>query len=400
MILQEPETPLPASLEEVTSVPLTPPSLGKPIRHDLRIGLIGAGRVVHNSVLPAYRQAGITPLAAADPDPEARAAAQRRWGIARVFADFREMLDAVDLDVVDVNIRWDVGLSPTRVAAVEEAARRGIHVLMAKPFAATYAQCRAMVEAAQAGGVTLAVDHNTRFAPVPHGIRSLIQAGVTGPLISASYLYHSAVGRQHTNAFDAAYDNVVHAADTLLTWFEQEPEEVYAHWSRRVDGVGSVFSGTLRFADGANATILFRLRHAASPPDGLRGRGRARQRRRSPGRRRAAARDHAASNAALRAAHAARARGRTAAAPLSDAGFIPGLPRRLPAGHCRGARAVGERGTGAAHHAHAHRAVPVGRRGSPRPAGVNRRARPRRHPGPPVARCRSVAGRKTHRCPT
>lgn len=257
MILQEPETPPPASLDEVTAVPLTPLSLGKPIPQDLRIGLIGAGRVVQNSVLPAYRQAGITPVAAADPDPEARAAVQRRWGITQVYADFREMLDAVDLEVADVNIRWDVGLSPTRLAAVEEAARRGIHVLMAKPFAATYAQCRAMVEAAQAGGVTLAVDHNTRFAPVPFGIRSLIRAGVTGPLISASYLYHSAVGRQHTNAFDAAYDNVVHAADTLLTWFEQEPEEVFAHWSRRVDGVGSVFSGTLRFADSANATILF-----------------------------------------------------------------------------------------------------------------------------------------------
>ncbi len=257
MILQEPDTPPPASLDEVAAVPLTPPSLGRPIPQDVRIGLIGAGRVVHNSVLPAYRQAGLTPVAAADPDPEARAAIQRRWGVEHVFADFREMLDAVDLDVVDVNIRWDVGLSPTRVAAVEEAARRGVHVLMAKPFAATYAQCRAMVDTAHAGGITLAVDHNTRFAPVPHGIRSLIQAGVTGPLISASYLYHSAVGRQHTNAFDAAYDNVVHAADTLLTWFEQEPEEVYAHWSRRVDGVGSVFSGTLRFADGANATLLF-----------------------------------------------------------------------------------------------------------------------------------------------
>ena len=54
-----------------------------------------------------------------------------------------------------------------------------------------------------------------------------------------------------------AFDNVVHAADTLLTWFDQEPEEVYANWSRRVDGVGSVFTGTLSFADGANATILF-----------------------------------------------------------------------------------------------------------------------------------------------
>ena len=257
MILQEPEVPEPRHLDDVVRLPLTPAPLAKPIPEGMRVGLIGAGRVVQNSVLPAYQAAGITPIAAADPDSNALATVQQQWGIQHTFAEFREMLDSVELDVVDLNIRWDVGLSPTRVEAVREAAARGVHVLLAKPFAATYVQCLEMVHAAQTAGITIAVDHNMRFAPVPYGIRSMIQAGVLGPLVSSSYLYHSAVGRQHTNAFDAAYDNVVHAADTLLSWFEQEPEEVYGHWSRRVDGVGSVFAGTLAFAGGANATILF-----------------------------------------------------------------------------------------------------------------------------------------------
>lgn len=253
----EPEVPGAAPLDEIASLSLTPPSLAKPIPQALRVGLIGAGRVVHNSVLPAYREAGITPVAAADSDASALKATRERWGIEHTFLDFHEMLDRVDLDMVDINIRWDVGLSPTRVEAVRKAANRGIHALIAKPFAETYAQCCAMVDAAQSAGTRLGVDHNMRYAPVPYSIFALVQAGVLGPLVSGSYLYHSAIGRQHTNAFDAAFDNVVHAADTLLTWFDQEPEEVYANWSRRVDGVGSVFTGTLSFADGANATILF-----------------------------------------------------------------------------------------------------------------------------------------------
>ena len=82
-----------------------------------------------------------------------------------VYADYREMLDKERIDVVDLNLRWDRGMSPARVEAVREVAGRGIHVQIAKPLAATYAQCVAIVEAARRGGVKLAVNQNSRYAP-------------------------------------------------------------------------------------------------------------------------------------------------------------------------------------------------------------------------------------------
>ena len=244
-------------LEQVASIDLVPEPLKTKVPNGIRIGLVGAGRIVHSGVMPAYRSVGIVPVAAADPDPEARRLIQDLWGIPMVFADWREMVEETPLDAIDINIRWDVGLSPTRVEAVAAAARLGLHVIIAKPLAETWEQCLEIVSLASNAGIKLGVDHNTRFAPAFYGCGALARAGALGPLLSASVSYHSAIGRQHTNAFDAAHDVSVHGIDILLSWFDQEPSEVYASWSRRVDGTGSVLAAIFTFTDGANATLHF-----------------------------------------------------------------------------------------------------------------------------------------------
>jgi predicted dehydrogenase len=118
-------------------------------------------------------------------------------------------------------------------------------------------QCVAMVDAAEAAGIKLAVDHNTRYAPAFYGAGALIRAGAIGAPISASINYHSALGRQHTNAFNAAHDVCVHGVDILLSWFDEEPIDVYARWSRRVDGIGSVVAATFTFSNSVTATLLY-----------------------------------------------------------------------------------------------------------------------------------------------
>lgn len=244
-------------LDAVVALDLRPRALSQPIPDDLRIGLVGAGRIVHSGVMPAYRAAGLIPVAVCDPDPSALEAMTRIWGIQNVFTDYREMLASMELDVLDINIRWDVGLSPLRVEIVEKAAELGTHVIIAKAMAEHWAQCVRMVEAAEAGGIKLAVDHNTRYAPAFFAAGVLLRAGTIGKPLSATVNYHSALGRQHTNAFNAAHDVCVHGVDILLSWFDHEPEEIYASWSRRVDEVGSVLAAILRFGDGVNATLLY-----------------------------------------------------------------------------------------------------------------------------------------------
>jgi len=237
-----------------------------------RFAVIANGRAIERSALPQLPPAELFAAISegveaglrvasffgmADPDPDARRRIQQLWGVPEVFADWREMLDAVALDAVDINIRWDVGLSPTRVEAVTEAARRGLHVIIAKPLAETWEQCQEIVSVARDAGIKLGVDQNSRYAPAFYGCRALIRGGALGPLLSASINYHSALGRQHTNAFDAVHDVSVHGIDILQSWFDGAPVEVYASWSRRVDGIGSVLAAIMRFDDGANATLIY-----------------------------------------------------------------------------------------------------------------------------------------------
>jgi predicted dehydrogenase len=241
-------------LDDIADLELRPRALREPIPAGSRIAMIGLGRFVANSVLPAYISRGYSVVAAADPDPAARDRAQRMFGIDCLYADYREMLERERPDVVDINLRWDGSMSDARVEAVREAASRGIHVQLAKPLAATYEQCVSIVEAARVGGVKLAVNQNSRYAPAFYAAGELVRQGVVGPIIGAGIQWDAARGLQHAPDFDVVHDVTVHQVDILLSWFGREPDLVFANQTRRTS-VGSVLAAVLVYADGANGTI-------------------------------------------------------------------------------------------------------------------------------------------------
>jgi predicted dehydrogenase len=241
-------------LDEIAALDLRPRALREPVPGDIRIGMIGLGRFVNNNVLPAYRARGYNVVAGADPNEAARERARSVHRVENVYADYREMLDQERIDVVDLNLRWDRGMSPARVEAVREVAGRGIHVQIAKPLAATYAQCVEIVEAARRGGVKLAVNQNSRYAPAFFAAGEILRRGIIGPLIAAGIQWDSARGLQHRPDFDAVHDVTVHQTDILLSWFGREPSLVFANQTRKTEA-GSVLAATLVFDDGTNGTI-------------------------------------------------------------------------------------------------------------------------------------------------
>jgi predicted dehydrogenase len=242
------------NFDQIAALDLRPRALREPVPTDLRIGMVGLGRFVNNSVLPAYRSRGYNVVAAADPDETARERAQALHRVSTVYADYREMLDKEKLDVVDINLRWDRGMSPARVEAVREAAARGVNIQLAKPLAATYAQCLEILELTKAAGVKLAVNQNSRYAPAFFAAGELIRQGAIGRLISAGIQWDSARGLQHRPDFDAVHDVTVHQVDILLSWFDQEPSLIFANQTRKTEA-GSVLGAILVFDDGSNGMI-------------------------------------------------------------------------------------------------------------------------------------------------
>lgn len=240
-------------LRALAGFDLRPTALARSGKSELRIGMIGLGRFVRNNVLDAYLGQGYNVVAAADVDQDSREMISRRYPSIRTYRDYRTMLDD-GVDVIDINIPWSNGASSTRLAIVKEAAARGVHVQLAKPLADTYRTCVEIVETAEQHGITLAVNQNSRFAPAFFAAGELVRRGVIGDVLSASLCWQAARGLQHLADFDVLLDVTVHQVDVVLSWFDQQPVEVYARRTK-ISAAGSVVTAVLSFADGSTALI-------------------------------------------------------------------------------------------------------------------------------------------------
>lgn len=145
-------------------------------RGTIRIGVIGCGFYAPNH-LHAWKDLagdGAVLAAVCDVDPGKAQAAGRSFGVPS-YTDAATMLAAERLDAVDIVTRHD-----THRALCELAIAKGVATIVQKPFAPTWEDCVAIVEAAEKAGMWLAVHEDFRFqAPMRH-VRRVIDSGVIG----------------------------------------------------------------------------------------------------------------------------------------------------------------------------------------------------------------------------
>ncbi len=162
---------------------------------ELRVGMVGyafmgaahsqAWRTVNRAFdLPV--RARMTAVAGRDDAKVRAAAAQLGWE--RTYTDWRELVAADDIDVVDICTPGD---SHCEIALAALAA--GKHVLCEKPLANTVEEARAMVaaaETARASGVRSMAGFNYRRVPAVAFLKQLISGGRLGTVrhVRAVYL--------------------------------------------------------------------------------------------------------------------------------------------------------------------------------------------------------------------
>lgn len=146
-----------------------------------RIGVVGAGGIVTGSHLPAYRSRHWTVSRIASRTLAAARAAADQFDIPYASDDWRSVVSADDVDVVDISL--PPHLQPEVCRAAFAA---GKHVLVQKPMAVDLATARTIVDAAEEAGVQLAANQNGRWDPSIRACRHLVEQGVFGELVTAS----------------------------------------------------------------------------------------------------------------------------------------------------------------------------------------------------------------------
>src|SRR5687768_5875833 len=115
-----------------------------PKRRDFRIGCVGAGFIMRDCHLLAYRNAGFNPVAITSRDPANAKAVAAQYGIPKVYATVEELLADPQIEVLDVAVPPDVQPEVIRAAA-QRGTLKGI--LAQKPLAMSYRDAKACVEA-------------------------------------------------------------------------------------------------------------------------------------------------------------------------------------------------------------------------------------------------------------
>ncbi len=169
-----------------------------------------------------------------DPDAGRRQAFRERWGQDAVFASPQEMLDALHPEVVSICSPSSLHESHLRLCL-----DRGVKaVLCEKPFVDNVGAGAQIVQACQAAGVHVAVNHWLRYSDLYQDLRQFVQSGGLGELIGGRYHYSKGL-----------YNSGSHAVD-LLRFLLGEVVAVRATDVRDIGGSEPNVGGVLHFAGG------------------------------------------------------------------------------------------------------------------------------------------------------
>jgi len=165
----------------------------------VRLGIIGTGQIGKHH-LNQYREIPEAEVVAvADLRAEEAAQVARQHNVPHVYTDYRELLARDDLDAVDVCLHNRLH-APVTIAALEA----GKHVYCEKPMAATFAEAKAMYEAAQRTGKKLHIQLSTLYTPETRAAQRIIEAGHLGRIYYAKSSHYRRRGRPFVDGYGTA----------------------------------------------------------------------------------------------------------------------------------------------------------------------------------------------------
>ena len=137
--------------------------------------IIGAGGIVRDAHLPAYRIAGLPVHGICDLEEARARALAAEYEIPRVYRDAPDALHHAPQDVV-----FDLATPPDAIVPVLEEMPEEAVVLIQKPMGRNLAEARAIRDLCRGKRLTAAVNFQLRFAPAMSEARRLIAGGAIG----------------------------------------------------------------------------------------------------------------------------------------------------------------------------------------------------------------------------
>ena len=230
-----------------------------PKRKDFRIGCIGAGFIMRDCHLVAYRQAGFNPVAITSLVLEESHQVAERHGIPKVHATWQDLVQDEEIEIVDIAIPPDKQLEVVRLIC-EQKHIKGI--LCQKPLAMNLEEAREIVRLCREAGIALGVNSNMRYDQSMRALKSILDRGYLGDVVLATIDMRAI---PHWQEFLRKYDRIeilnmgIHHIDVFRYLFG-DPEKITALTRKdprtkfnHIDGISQY---TFQYANDLMATSL------------------------------------------------------------------------------------------------------------------------------------------------
>lgn len=215
----------------------------------VHIGVVGCGYWGPNLIRNFQALPDCRVLCACDCSPERLRHMQALYPQIRTTALFDELVCDPRLDAVAIAtpVRWHHAMAKRSLEA-------GKHVFIEKPMAASVAECRELLDLAEAHGRVVFVGHTFIYSPAVRRIREIIQGGELGEIqyISARRLNLGLFQKD----INVAWDLAPHDISIILYTLGKGPVAVNCQGKAHVHPqIEDVTNMTLHFENGGLATI-------------------------------------------------------------------------------------------------------------------------------------------------
>ncbi len=197
-----------------------------PRQKDVRIGCIGAGFIMDDCHLVAYRQVGLNPVAIASRNPQRAEQVAARHGL-KACESYQQLLADTSVPVIDVAVPPDIQLDVIREIVRHQHVRA---ILAQKPLGTDYAQARQIVQMCRQAGIMLAVNQNMRYDQAVRACKCLLERGTLGQPVLATIDMRAIphwMPWQQRQGWVTLRIMSIHHLDTFRYWFG-DPQRVFA----------------------------------------------------------------------------------------------------------------------------------------------------------------------------
>lgn len=166
------------TIDELTYLPAMPenPKV-RPIM------LIGAGQIIHDSHIPAYRMAGYEIAGIYNRTIDKAKEVAQEFDIANYYDDLDQIIkDGTEMDAV-----FDIALPANLFKMVLEKLNKGAYVLMQKPMGESLEEAAELLEICRRKDLIAGVNFQLRQAPYMIQLRELLKEGLIGEVYDVDW---------------------------------------------------------------------------------------------------------------------------------------------------------------------------------------------------------------------